>query len=247
MRYIKVTLKIDDSLDVFPVHGVGGFTGLLLTAVFSSPSFDGLGLPAGVSIGGQLLIQLIGAAWRRRRLMAVPLAIMPVLAIVAVNFPATVSRNFYGRNLQRPEAVPAYWTEAIAALEDQGYKVQKGKLKKACGEFYTIDKTGAHTEVFVDPTNGTIRFTLTATEPMDATTCTNADFTVAGGTVASVSCVGSVCTITVTPAKPSTPAHMVCARIRSPSISAARNSAKRGAMKLSPIASASGSPSANRS
>lgn len=43
-----------------------------------------------------------------------------------------------------------------AKLEDQGYKVQKGKLKKACGEFYTIDKTGAHTEMFVDPTNGTI-------------------------------------------------------------------------------------------
>jgi hypothetical protein len=43
-----------------------------------------------------------------------------------------------------------------AKLESQGYKVQKGKLKKACGEFYTIDKTGAHVEVFVDPTNGTI-------------------------------------------------------------------------------------------
>jgi hypothetical protein len=43
-----------------------------------------------------------------------------------------------------------------AKLEGQGYKVQKGKLKKACGEFYTIDKTGAHVEVFVDPTTGTI-------------------------------------------------------------------------------------------
>jgi hypothetical protein len=43
-----------------------------------------------------------------------------------------------------------------AKLEGQGYKVQKGKLKKACGEFYTIDKTGAQVEVFVDPTNGNI-------------------------------------------------------------------------------------------
>ena len=33
---VKRKLKIDDSLDVFPVHGVGGFTGLLLTAVFSA-------------------------------------------------------------------------------------------------------------------------------------------------------------------------------------------------------------------
>jgi Amt family ammonium transporter len=60
-QLIKRKLKIDDSLDVFPVHGVGGFTGLLLTAVFSSTAFDGLGLPDGVSIGGQLVTQAIGA------------------------------------------------------------------------------------------------------------------------------------------------------------------------------------------
>jgi Amt family ammonium transporter len=60
-QFVKRTLKIDDSLDVFPVHGVGGFTGLLLTAVFSAPAFDGLGLPDGVGIGGQFVTQLIGA------------------------------------------------------------------------------------------------------------------------------------------------------------------------------------------
>jgi ammonium transporter, Amt family len=60
-QFMKRTLKIDDSLDVFPVHGVGGFTGLLLTAVFSSAALDGLGLPDGVSIGDQLLTQVIGA------------------------------------------------------------------------------------------------------------------------------------------------------------------------------------------
>jgi Amt family ammonium transporter len=60
-QFMKRTLKIDDSLDVFPVHGVGGFTGLLLTAVFSSAALDGLGLPDGVTVGDQLLTQLIGA------------------------------------------------------------------------------------------------------------------------------------------------------------------------------------------
>jgi Amt family ammonium transporter len=58
---VKRKFKIDDSLDVFPVHGVGGFTGLLLTAVFSATAFDGLGLPEGVSILDQLVTQLIGA------------------------------------------------------------------------------------------------------------------------------------------------------------------------------------------
>jgi ammonium transporter, Amt family len=60
-QFIKRTLKIDDSLDVFPVHGVGGFTGLLLTAVFSATAFDGLGLPDGATIASQLWVQLIGA------------------------------------------------------------------------------------------------------------------------------------------------------------------------------------------
>jgi Amt family ammonium transporter len=60
-QFIKRKLKIDDSLDVFPVHGVGGFTGLLLTAVFSATAFDGLGLADGVTIGQQLLTQVIGA------------------------------------------------------------------------------------------------------------------------------------------------------------------------------------------
>jgi Amt family ammonium transporter len=43
------------------VHGVGGFTGLLLTAVFSATAFDGLGLPDGATIGSQLWVQLVGA------------------------------------------------------------------------------------------------------------------------------------------------------------------------------------------
>jgi ammonium transporter, Amt family len=60
-QLVKRTLKIDDSLDVFPVHGIGGFTGLLLTGAFSSATLDGLGLDAGVTMGRQVLTQLIGA------------------------------------------------------------------------------------------------------------------------------------------------------------------------------------------
>ncbi len=47
--------------------------------------------------------------------------------------------------------------EALQAkIEAQGYKVQKAKLKNACGELYTIDKAGSRVELFVDPTNGQI-------------------------------------------------------------------------------------------
>lgn len=56
-QYVKRTLKIDDSLDVFPVHGVGGITGSLLTGVFADSHLGGLGLKEGVSILQQVGIQ----------------------------------------------------------------------------------------------------------------------------------------------------------------------------------------------
>ena len=63
-------VKIDDSLDVFPVHGVGGMLGTLAAGVFASAGlgpFSGQGLAAGRGIGTQLLVQGLGvvavAAW----------------------------------------------------------------------------------------------------------------------------------------------------------------------------------------
>ncbi|MEM7293613.1 MAG: ammonium transporter [Pseudomonadota bacterium] len=62
--FIKQHLKIDDSLDVFPVHGVGGALGTLLAAVFASTGlgvFSGQGyLVAEHSMGTQLGVQLVG-------------------------------------------------------------------------------------------------------------------------------------------------------------------------------------------
>ena len=61
---LKNTLKVDDSLDVFPVHGVGGMLGTILIGVIAAPSlgiFSGNGFSDGVSsIGGQLYIQIFG-------------------------------------------------------------------------------------------------------------------------------------------------------------------------------------------
>jgi len=55
---LKKRLGYDDSLDVFGVHGVGGFLGTVLLAVFMAPAFGGNG-GDGFSIGGQLKVQLI--------------------------------------------------------------------------------------------------------------------------------------------------------------------------------------------
>ena len=55
---IRVKLQIDDSLDVFAVHGVGGILGSLLVAFLALPIFGGLGLGEGVSAGAQFMVQL---------------------------------------------------------------------------------------------------------------------------------------------------------------------------------------------
>jgi Amt family ammonium transporter len=63
-NYLKNVLRVDDSLDVFPVHGVGGMLGTLMAGVFCSTQlgiFSGNGFSEGISsIGGQLLVQATG-------------------------------------------------------------------------------------------------------------------------------------------------------------------------------------------
>ncbi len=60
--YMKRKLGVDDSLDVFPVHGVGGVLGTTLTGVFAATALGGVGYPEGQTMGGQVLVQLAGIA-----------------------------------------------------------------------------------------------------------------------------------------------------------------------------------------
>jgi Amt family ammonium transporter len=66
-NYMKRTMRVDDSLDVFPVHGVGGIIGTLLTGVFAATTLGGVGFAEGVTMGKQVTTQLTGilvtAAW----------------------------------------------------------------------------------------------------------------------------------------------------------------------------------------
>lgn len=62
-QYVKRVLKIDDSLDVSPVHGVGGVVGTLFAGLFAAKGlgmFSGKGLAEGVSIAHQLGVQMLG-------------------------------------------------------------------------------------------------------------------------------------------------------------------------------------------
>jgi ammonium transporter, Amt family len=60
---IKQKFKIDDSLDVFPVHGVGGILGTFLAGIFTSSAlgiFSGQGYAEGVTMSSQVLVQITG-------------------------------------------------------------------------------------------------------------------------------------------------------------------------------------------
>jgi Amt family ammonium transporter len=56
--FIKNKLNLDDSLDVFAVHGVGGIIGTMLAGVLAAEQFGGLGLET--SVGEQTYIQFVG-------------------------------------------------------------------------------------------------------------------------------------------------------------------------------------------
>lgn len=64
-QLIKVKFQLDDSLDVFPVHGVGGILGTFLAGIFASAGlgvFSGQGYAEGMNMISQVQVQLIGIA-----------------------------------------------------------------------------------------------------------------------------------------------------------------------------------------
>ncbi|MDP1631138.1 MAG: ammonium transporter [Caulobacter sp.] len=60
VNLVKHRLRIDDSLDVFAVHGVGGILGILMVAVLASPALGGVGYPVTGGMAAQLGVQALG-------------------------------------------------------------------------------------------------------------------------------------------------------------------------------------------
>ncbi len=83
VNLIREKLHIDDSLDVFAVHGVGGMIGSFLLAWFGQPSLGGLG--AVKSIGAQLAIQATGVGvtlvWSVLATAGIALAVKAVIGL----------------------------------------------------------------------------------------------------------------------------------------------------------------------
>lgn len=62
VELVKKKIRIDDALDVFAVHGVGGILGTLLVAVLAVPTLGGVGYAQGLGMADQALTQVLGVA-----------------------------------------------------------------------------------------------------------------------------------------------------------------------------------------
>lgn len=90
IQLIKQKLQIDDSLDVFAVHGVGGMLGSILLGIFLSSSFGGAGYAEGMTMSSQLTGQLIAVG-----VVALYSAIATIILakLVGFAFPMRVSED----------------------------------------------------------------------------------------------------------------------------------------------------------
>ena len=62
VQLVEARFQVDDALDVFAVHGVGGMTGTLLTAPLMAAEFGGVGYGDGVTMASQFGVQFTGVA-----------------------------------------------------------------------------------------------------------------------------------------------------------------------------------------
>ena len=80
IQLVKLRWHIDDSLDVFAVHGVGGVTGSMLLAIFLSPQLGGTGYADGGGMASQLGAQALGVG-----VVALWSAVATVITALAVS------------------------------------------------------------------------------------------------------------------------------------------------------------------
>jgi Amt family ammonium transporter len=90
IQLVKFKLQIDDSLDVFAVHGVGGMTGSILLALFISPTIGGTGYAGNMTMASQFVAQLVGVG-----VVAVWSAVASVVLALGINLflPMRVSED----------------------------------------------------------------------------------------------------------------------------------------------------------
>jgi len=105
--WLKTVMKIDDSLDVFPVHGVGGILGTLLAGVFSATSlgiFSGFGFAEGIeSMAGQMKVQFIGVIATIAYTAVVSYIILKLVSLMTSGLRVTEEQEIQGLDIHMHE------------------------------------------------------------------------------------------------------------------------------------------------
>jgi Amt family ammonium transporter len=108
-HWIKRGLKIDDSLDVFPVHGVGGILGTLLVGIFASTElgiFSGLGFGGeNESIGQQFGVQLVGVLSTAAYTAIITFVLVKITGVITGGIRVTAEEETQGLDISLHEEV----------------------------------------------------------------------------------------------------------------------------------------------
>ncbi len=100
--YLKQKLRIDDSLDVFPVHGVGGIVGTLLAGILVSANlgiFSGNGYAEGMAMGSQVGVQVIGVLATGIYTAVITLILLRVVATLTGGIRVTAEEEQVGLDI----------------------------------------------------------------------------------------------------------------------------------------------------
>jgi len=100
--YLKRIVKIDDSLDVFPVHGVGGILGTFLAGILVSQNlgvFSGNGYAEGMTMGSQLVVQVIGIVATGAYTAVVTIILLKVVSALTSGLRVTADEEQMGLDI----------------------------------------------------------------------------------------------------------------------------------------------------
>lgn len=100
--YLKHKVKIDDSLDVFPVHGVGGILGTFMAGILVSQNlgvFSGNGYAEGMSMGSQLGVQVVGILATGAYTAVVTIILLKVVAALTSGLRVTADEEQMGLDI----------------------------------------------------------------------------------------------------------------------------------------------------
>jgi hypothetical protein len=102
---------------VFKAFATGSTVGLAMRSTARAVPLVVLAVAVLLGVGSNAVY----AALRRRARPVLAMgSVAVVVVLILVNFPALVDGSYYGDNLQRPEDVPEYWTDAARHLDARG-------------------------------------------------------------------------------------------------------------------------------